>query len=226
MASLEDVEIRDLPVTRGAFIFRGALAAGAIYGASAVAPFVSQAFGVSGGHLGLHAGENVQNATGAADVGKEVSLLNFALLLEYLESDFYRIAPKQARLSARVRSAAGELGDQEHQHVQALRAVIKGLNHKPIKRPRFTFPFSDQAGFLALAETLEDTGVGAYNGAGPQVYKNKTLLKAAGKIVQIEGRHAAVIRMLKGDPPAPNAFDAALKVTTVRGRVSPFIRKS
>ena len=57
------------------------------------------------------------------------------------------------------------------------------------------FPVSNQSSFLALASELENTGVGAYNGAAPSL-TSKQMLTAAGSIVQIEARHAA------GDQPA------------------------
>ena len=44
---------------------------------------------------------------------------------------------------------------------------------------------------------LENTGVGAYNGAGPSL-TSKQLLAAAGSIVQVEARHAAAIALLIG----------------------------
>ncbi len=83
---------------------------------------------------------------------------------------------------------------------------------------------TDQRSFLKLAQTLEDTGVSAYNGAGPSI-KSKDVLAAAGSIVQIEARHAAVIRLLRGQQPAPNAFDPALTKEQVLTAVTPLIAK-
>ena len=60
--------------------------------------------------------------------------------------------------------------------------------------PKFDFPYNDTAGFLKLAQTFEDTGVSAYNGAAPAI-KSKEVLAAAGSIVQVEARHAAAIRL-------------------------------
>jgi hypothetical protein len=80
----------------------------------------------------------------------------------------------------------------------------------------------DQATFLKLAETFEDTGVAAYNGAAPMI-KSKEVLGAAGSIVQVEARHAAAIRFLKGDNPTRGAFDPTLKKGQVLKAVKPFI---
>lgn len=189
-------------VSREAFLVKGVLAAGAVYGAGMISPFLKSAF--------------AQSEMGDLDI------LNFALTLEYLEADFYRRARKLG-LSSEARMIAREFGDAEQQHVDALRGTIKKLGGKPVASPKFTFPMNDQKSFLKLAQTLEDTGVSAYNGAGPMI-KNKDVLAAAGSIVQIEARHAAVIRMLRGQQPAPNAFDPALTEQQVLTAVKPLIR--
>ena len=72
---------------------------------------------------------------------------------------------------------------------------------------------------------LENTGVGAYNGAGPSL-KSKALLSAAGEIVQIEARHAATIAVLTGKSITPNgAFDKALTTKQVLAAAGPLIKK-
>ena len=88
--------------------------------------------------------------------------------------------------------------------------------------PKFDFPYSDTAGFLKLAQTFEDTGVSAYNGAAPAI-KSKEVLGAAGSIVQVEARHAAAIRLQNGEEPAPDAFDPPLDEAQVLKAVEPFI---
>ncbi len=45
---------------------------------------------------------------------------------------------------------------------------------------------------------LEDTGVSAYNGAGPLLV-NPDYLLLAGKIVSVEARHASTLRSLYGE---------------------------
>jgi hypothetical protein len=197
---LAAVEVHGL--SRGAFITRGALATGALYGTTAVGSFVTQAFAQGGGDL---------------------DILNFALTLEYLESAFYSEAIAKAGLSGQTKKLAQEIGDHEKQHVAALTAAIKKAGGTPVKAPQVAFPLSDEASFLKLAETFEDTGVAAYNGAAPMI-KSKDVLAAAGSIVQIEARHAAAIRFLKGDNPTRGAFDPTLKKGQVLKAVKPFIK--
>ena len=198
---LEGIEIHG--TTRGAFIARGAIAASAVYGLSAVTPFVSQALAQSG--------------------GGDVDILNFALTLEYLEAAFYKDALSKVKLSGQVKSLAKEFGDQEAEHVKALTAAIKSLGGKPVKAPTVAFPLKDQASFQKLAVTFEDTGVSAYNGAAPMI-KAAKVLGAAGSIVQVEARHAAAMRALDGQMPAPTGFDKTLDKTQVLSAVKPFIK--
>jgi len=91
-----------------------------------------------------------------------------------------------------------------------------------VAEPKFDFAYSDTAGFLKLAQTFEDTGVSAYNGAGPAI-KSKEVLGAAGSIVQVEARHAAAIRLQNSEEPSPEAFDPPLDEAQVLKAVEPFI---
>jgi len=112
------------------------------------------------------------------------------LTLEYLESAFYNEKGKTVGLSGQAKTYATDFGAQEAEHVKALMAAIKSLGGTPVAKPTFVFPVSNQSSFLALASTLENTGVGAYNGAAPKI-SSKEVLAEAGSIVQIEARHAA-----------------------------------
>jgi len=197
---MTDETIQISGISRQAFILRGAMAAGAVYGGGMVAPFVSSAMAGSG----------------------DADILNFALTLEYLEADFYKKA-KGLDLSGDAMKLAKELADHEAQHVNALKQAIKSLGAKPVKSPSFSFPISDEKSFLKLAQTLEDTGVSAYNGAAPSI-SSKDILAAAGSIVQVEARHAAAIRLLRGESPAPEAFDRTLDKGAVLKAVKPLIK--
>jgi hypothetical protein len=189
-------------LSRSEVILKGALAAGAVYGTFMVGPFVRRALAMSG--------------------GGDVDILNFALTLEYLESTFYKEAKTRAKASGELKKLIGMLADDEQQHVEALTATIEKLGGKPVKEPRFDFEYGDTASFLKLAQTFEDTGVSAYNGAGPSI-KSKEVLGAAGSIVQVEARHAAAIRLQNKEEPAPEAFDPSLDEAQVLKAVEPFI---
>ena len=74
------------------------------------------------------------------------------------------------------------------------------------------------------AQVLEDTGVAAYAGQGPNLLQ-RPLVKAALSIHSVEARHAAWIRFINSSGgvrtgqvstyPAPKAFDKALGEKTV-----------
>jgi len=190
-------------LSRSEVILKGALAAGAVYGIGMVGPFVRRALAMSD--------------------GGDIDILNFALTLEYLESAFYREAKSRVNASGELKSLIGLVSKDEDDHVKALEGTIRKLGGKPVAEPKFDFPYSDTAGFLKLAQTFEDTGVSAYNGAGPSL-KSKELLTTAGAIVQVEARHAAAIRLQNGAEPAPVAFDPALTEPKVLAAVKPFIQ--
>jgi len=200
-ASPELAAIEISGLTRSSFILKSVLAAGAAYGAGAVAPFVSRAMAQGGG---------------------DVDILNFALTLEYLETDFYVRASK-LKLSKDYKGLAKDFGDNEREHVDALKATIEKLGGKPVAEPSFTFPMKDEKSFVKLAVVLEDTGVSAYNGAAPAI-ESKEVLAAAGSIVQVEARHAATIRLRSGKTPSPDAFDKTLEMQEVLDAVKPFIK--
>ncbi len=202
--ALAEVQV-DEDLSRSAFIAKGAIAVGAVYGMTMVGPFVRKA--LAQGEMG------------------DIDILNFALTLEYLESAFY----DQAKIQVDLDGDAGELVDliakDEAEHVDALAATISDLGGTPVKAPAVDFgdAFANQGSFLDLASTFEDTGVSAYNGAAPSI-QSKELLATAGTIVQIEARHAAAIRLLNGEEPAPEAFDPTLDMQEVLDAVDPFVK--
>jgi hypothetical protein len=193
-------------VTREAFLIRATLAAGATYGALSATSYITSAL--------------------AADSGGDVDILNYALTLEYLETEFYTLGVKRVKgLSGDELKLAKEIRDNESEHVDALAATVKKLGGKPVAKPTFDFggAFGSRAVFLKTANVLEDAGVSAYNGAGPLI-KSVDVLAAAGSIVQVEARHASLIRLARNKPPAPLAFDKAATMDEILKKVTPFIR--
>ena len=201
-SELDAVEINGM--TRSSFILRGAVAAGSVYGASMVSPFVRQALAQGG--------------------GGDVEVLNFALTLEFLEAAFYREAAKISGLSEEAAQLVQTFGDEEQAHVDAISKTITDLGGKPTSAPMVDFGrLNNEKTFLELAVTFEDLGVSAYNGAAPMI-KSKEVLAAAGSIVQIEARHAAAIRLLAGEEPAPESFDETASMDKVLKAVQPFVK--
>jgi rubrerythrin len=198
---LGGIEIEGM--TRSAFILRGALATGAVYGMGAVAPYVENAF--------------------ASVTTGDLKVFEFALTLEYVEAAFYQAALTGKKLSAEVEAVATEFGEHEQEHVDTITKAIKQLGAKAPAAPKVNFQIPDEKAFLKLAVALEETGVAAYSGAAPAIF-SRDLLEAAGSIVQVEARHAALIRLQRNRPPAPLAFDTASDADSVLAAVKPFIK--
>jgi rubrerythrin len=191
-------------ITRSAFIARSALAAGAVYGAGAVAPLVERAL--------------------AAGAGGDTAILDFALMLESIEVAFTAEALKVKGLSGEVKKALQEIAEHERAHQKQLEQTLEQLGATASPAPKTTFPaMNGQDAMLMLAIRLEETGVGAYNGAAPLI-QSPDLLAAAGSIVQVEARHAGALRELAGQDPAPAAFDKALSQAEVTAAVKPFVK--
>jgi hypothetical protein len=142
----------------------------------------------------------------------DVRILNYALTLEYLEAEFYALAVASGALTDPVvLRFARVTGSHEAQHVDTLKSV---LGRAAVKKPGFDFKdtVTNQAKFKATAQVLEDTGVAAYAGQGPNV-SQRAVVKAALSIHSVEARHAAWIRFINGGGgtdeglPAPEAFD-------------------
>ena len=193
-------------MTRESFLMRSTLAAGAAYGALSATGLISSALADSG--------------------SGDVDILNYALTLEFLETEFYTQAAKKVKgLSKYESDLTKELRDNEAAHVDALAATIKDLGGKPVAKPTFAFggAFASRAAYLKTANVLEDTGVSAYNGAAPMI-ASVDVLAAAGGIAQVEARHAALIRLVRNKPPAPLAFDKASEMDEILTAVKPFIK--
>ncbi len=173
---------------------------------SSRASFLKKAVGAGGAITlaGVVVGGLPKLVTAAPSPSQDVQILNFALLLEYLESTFYSEAVSGGALSGEAATFAKVVRDHENAHVAFLK---KALGAKAIAKPTFDFKGTtmDEQKFVATAIALEDVGVGAYNGQGQNL--TKPTLAAAATIVSVEARHAAWIRDIAGQTPAPAAFD-------------------
>lgn len=147
----------------------------------------------------------------AANLPDDLAILNFALTLEHLEDVAYRLAIASGKLSGTALIAAQTYGAQEATHVMLLTDAIAKAGGMPVAEgTKYAFPaYTNQASIISFLRVLEDTGVGAYTGAARYI-KDKAILGVAGGIVQVEARHAAVLRILDGDMPVLGALDSVL----------------
>ena len=156
-------------------------------------------------------------------------VLNYALTLEHLENTFYKQALASGTLQGNAAKYLAVIGAHEQAHVDALTQAIKQAGDAPVKA-RKSYAFNKlgdpttQAGILAIANKLEPTGVAAYDGAAREI-QDKKVLAVAGSIVQVEARHAAIIRALI-DPnasPVPKSFEDLLRPAQALGMIGPVL---
>ena len=132
------------------------------------------------------------------------NVLNFALVLEELESQFYIAGVASGVVPSADMSIFTTIRDHEIAHVAFLRNAL-GSRARP--SPTFDFTadgtytgvFSNYEIFKAVAQAFEDTGVRAYKGQAPALQPYKDYLTAALTIHSVEARHASEIRRLRGD---------------------------
>ena len=160
-----------------------------------------------------------------------VDVLNYALTLEHLEHAFYRDGLEEftaedftaAGYSANVYDYFGLIRDHEREHVDTITKVITDLGGEPVAEAEYDFGYSDLAGFVGVAQVLENTGVSAYQGAAQFLIDEDELLTAALTIHGVEARHAAYLNGLQGDSPFPDAVNPTLTPDEVLAAAGPFI---
>jgi hypothetical protein len=195
--SLKDLELGELDQD-GAI----AEAVGQVWGDSR-ADFLRKAVLGSGVLL---SGLSAAASPAQAKVGKtDKSILNYALVLEYLQADFYSEAERLKTLKGQTARQARVVGAHERSHVKALRGV---LGRDAVKRPSFNFRGVTESpgAFRRTAVAFEDLSVAAYAGQAPRI-ESKPYLVAALGILSVEARHASWIRRIAGREPAARAFD-------------------
>ena len=132
------------------------------------------------------------------DLGTDVGVLNLAYALEQLEAAFYTRTVASfagSGLSTAEQAVLTDIRNHEVIHRDFLASVL-GASRIPDLEFDFTsVDFANRASILDTARSLEDAGVGAYNGAG-KLLRDPANLLVAGKIVSVEARHAAAVRDL------------------------------
>lgn len=178
--------------TRASFLKRAGLAGGAVVGGGAVLSALAPATA-----LAYSTGDRPPSSIfGRGDT----AILNYALVLEYLEADFYNGAYRYQQQTHFIKNPQliaflGAVYKDENAHVALLRA---GLGQAQIRSPKFDFHGDnmDEKRFIKAASAFENEGVHAYLGQAFNI-ANPAYLNVAATIVTVEARHAAVIGLIQ-----------------------------
>ena len=167
------------------------------------------------------AGTSSSSSSTAAPAG-DLAIVNYALTLEYLESQFYAKVIKSRLFSGQNLSVIKTFGAEEDEHVAALHKVAMSLG-KPAAKPTGKFPIHSAAQVTMLAGVVENLGAAAYLGQAGNI-QSKEILAAALAIHSIEARHAATLNLVLKKTPTPDgAFAKPASMATVLAAVKPFI---
>jgi rubrerythrin len=188
-------------------------------GATAAAAFLA----ACGGDKKTAATAATMTKTASAGNVADIAILNYALTLEHLETDFYAKVVDSGLLKGKELEFAKHVGETERQHVAALSGTIQKLGGKPVAAPKTKFPLESRKAVLELAATVENLGAAAYLGKAPDI-TSPEVLAAALSIHSVEARHAAALNSLLGKSPTPNgAFGMPATEKQVLAAVQPFI---
>jgi rubrerythrin len=194
-------------------------------GAASFGAFVLAACGSSSSSSSSSSTAAAPAATTASSSANtnDIGILNYALTLEYLETEFYAKVIAAKLFSGSVGSLIKTFGAQEATHVAALTAAIKSLGGTPVAKVEGKFPITTAAATAELAYTVENLGASAYLGQAPLI-QSKQVLAAALSIHSVEARHASTIGTLVKKSLTPDgAFAKPADMSEVLAAVKPFL---
>jgi rubrerythrin len=157
--------------------------------------------------------------TAAASKEQDARVLNLVLAVEYTEAAFYQEALKRGGLEGKLQAFARIVVEHEKAHVAFLKQALGGAAD-PEPQHDFGDKTKDSEAFAAAAVKLEDLAVATYNAQAVNLTSGS--LKAAARIVSVEGRHAAWIRSIVGDVPATDATDPSVEEDQTRAQLTDF----
>jgi hypothetical protein len=199
--------------------------AGRRMGAGSAAVALGAFIAACGGSSSSSSSSGASGATAApaaSSSGGDLGIVNYALTLEYLESQFYDKVGASGLFHGAVLATLKRFGHEEHEHLSALKAVATKLG-KPAAKPTGKFPINSAAQVAKLAATVENLGASAYLGQAAAI-QSPEILAAALSIHTIEARHAATLNtLLKMSPTPDGAFAKPMTMAQVMKAVKPFI---
>ncbi|GAB3327615.1 hypothetical protein GCM10027299_28490 [Larkinella ripae] len=186
-----------------------------------------------------HSGARI-TAAGVSFGTGDIAILNYAYALEQLETAFYMavIQKKTFAAGSKEEMIFMDIHDHELVHREFFKlAIPDGMRiTDSLEFDVSSIDFTNRREVLNTARVLEDTGVAAYNGAGPLISNTETgqlYLTLAGKIVSVEARHASLISsvlqpngaLFAGDYVVDNnGLERSLTIMEVLGRAGKYIK--
>jgi hypothetical protein len=176
--------------------------------------------------------------------GGDLTVLNYALTLEYLERKFYMEGLAQFNQQdfinagfpdpfydnlkevyydemVKLPHSLLDIAD-DSDPVAFLAYAISSVPATPVQEAIYKFPFTDRKNFVGLASVLEGVGVSAYFGAAAYI-SLANYLTVAGSILTVEACHSSYIRAALTESPFPKPFDTPLDFNQVYSLASQFI---
>jgi hypothetical protein len=182
--ALRETAARAFPATRRAFLRDSAAA---LAGIGAV----------------LAGGADAEAATATSK--NDVAILQFDLVLEYLQAGLYTEAERLGVLTPTTLSWARVVGAHERAHVRAIKSL---LGRNTVTSPGFNYGkvTSEEQPFVKTAVAFEDLTAALLKWQAPRL-DSRSILSAVVTLHSVETRHAAWIRHIVGLQPATAAFD-------------------
>jgi hypothetical protein len=167
------------------------------------ASFLRRSLGAAVGAGALLSAADAEAATRTTN--NDVSILQFDLVLEYLQAGLYTEAERLGALTPETLAWARVVGAHERAHIQAIKGL---LGRKTVPSPGFNYRnvTSNEQAFIKTAVAFEDLTAALLKWQAPRL-DSRSILAAVVQLHSVETRHAAWIRHIVGLEPATTAFD-------------------
>jgi ferritin-like protein len=149
--------------------------------------------------------ELARGAITTVDSKRDIAMLRFDLVLEYLQAGLYTEAERLGQLSPKTLAWSRVVGAHERAHAAAIRGL---LGSHAVPSPSFDYRdvTAREEKFVKTAVAFEELTAALLKWQAPR-FEARNLVAAIATLHSVETRHAAWIRKLIGLRPAAHAFD-------------------